>query len=81
MFQHTRFIEYQVVQSSKTKLTVRAVPSQGGVGTDIEDMKHVRNVLRSHLGDQVEIEWHFVDEIPASTSGKRHFFIAQTGSE
>jgi len=67
--------QFQVVQEKIDHLTVRIVKNLHF--TD-NDLNHIKNEIQKRMGADVNIEIHFVNEIPLSgRSGKRRFVISK----
>jgi phenylacetate-CoA ligase len=64
----------RVVQSSLNRLDVNAVK---GPGYSEKDTDLLREHFQSALGDDIEIEFNFLDSLPPLASGKRTVFISK----
>ncbi|NQS98499.1 MAG: glycosyltransferase [candidate division Zixibacteria bacterium] len=74
LFFHTITIEaFQVRQRSVDRVEVSISP---GAGFKSKVMEPLISQMREALGKSVEVTWQIVDEIPAASSGKRHFTIS-----
>jgi phenylacetate-CoA ligase len=73
MLHHPTIKQYQVVQTSASRIEVRIVPSADEPFFGHEDM--VREIV-AKMGDEVEIEICEVSDIPATASGKRRITVS-----
>ena len=67
--------QFQVMQERIDHLTVKIMKNQYFTDTDLI---HIQNEIQKRVGADVDIEIHFVNEIPLSgRSGKRRFVISK----
>jgi phenylacetate-CoA ligase len=64
---------FRIVQESLTQLTVLLVR---GADFDDEDENRIRHAFRVLLGAGVDIDFDYVDEIPAQRSGKLRYVVS-----
>lgn len=69
-----RVEEAQLVQESPQELRVRVVRKPGY--TD-EDQKKITLNLRGRLGDEMRLEFEYLDQIPRTSSGKFRYVISK----
>lgn len=75
LFFHTTTIEaFQVRQRSIDRVEVAILP---GAGFESQVMEPLISQMKEALGEGVEVSWQAVDEIPSTSSGKRHFTISE----
>ena len=65
--------QFQIVQQRRGQVRIAVVRLPGYVAA-VEEPKIVR-IFRQHLGNDAEIEIHYVDSIPRTAAGKARFVI------
>ena len=73
MRQCPEIIEYQVHQNSKDHLLIKVISAPPGI---LPSQKKIERSIWDYLGDDIIIDFEFVDEIPLTQSGKRRFIIS-----
>jgi len=73
VFATSRIKQYQVIQENGKKLLIKVVKSADYTQADTD---HYLGIIKSHVGNDIEIEIKFVDEIPATKTGKYKFIIS-----
>jgi phenylacetate-CoA ligase len=68
----------QIVQESTAGIEVRIVKAENYTE---EDLEKVDAGVRRMIGDQMSVEYTFVDSIPAGENGKIPFVVSKPGSE
>ena len=68
---------YQIVQESLSHLTIKAVKGKGYLQKHSD---YVINSLRNIFGDDLDIDFEFLDDLPPLPSGKRSVFISKIDS-
>lgn len=73
VFKDCHIKQYQVIQEAGDKLVIKVVRAEDYSESDTD---HFMKILRAHVGENVDIEIQFVDEIPANKAGKWRFIIS-----
>jgi len=74
-FKHDLAIrQYQVVQEELGKLTIKVI--KGNLFTDAV-LKNIVMDIETHMGEDLIINFEFVDEIPLGRTGKRQYCISK----
>ena len=68
------FKQYQIVQESKNKLLIKIVK---GDGYTQEDTRRILKGIKKHVGGSMDIKVEFVNNIPATKTGKRLFVVSK----
>jgi len=78
LFKEFDIEQYQIVQTAKNRLLIKIVR---GINYTEKDTDYISNIIKSHAGQDVEVNIKLVDSIPAAKSGKRLFFISKVSSK
>jgi len=78
LFKEFDIEQYQIVQTAKNRLVIKIVR---GIDYNEKDTDYISNIIKSHAGQDVEVNIKIVDSIPAAKSGKRLFFISKVSSK
>lgn len=68
--------KYQVVQKSRDSLHIKMVTD---ADYDSECEGRISSAIRSYMGEQVRIEFFFVDDIPLTAAGKYRWIVSELG--
>jgi len=68
--------QIQIIQKTKTKVIIKVVRRESYTEKDSELLT---KIMRSHLGEDMDIEISFVESIPPTQSGKHSFVISEIG--
>ncbi len=74
MFSFCKVKQFQVVQTGGNSLLARVVPGEGYSWADTD---FFTGLIRSHVGQDVEIKVEHVDEIAPTKAGKHEFIISR----
>jgi phenylacetate-CoA ligase len=66
--------QIQIIQKTKVKVILKVVKRENYTAKDSESLK---KIMKSHLGDDMDIEIIFVDSILPTRSGKHRFAISE----
>jgi hypothetical protein len=69
---------FRVVQEAFHRFRVEVVTGSGFEG---RAMGHLRAALRRHLGEEIQLEFRQVEEIPRERSGKLRYFVPLLDAE
>ncbi|MFC1963383.1 phenylacetate--CoA ligase family protein [Chloroflexota bacterium] len=72
-FKDCRIKQYQVIQEAKDELLIKIIKAEG---YSDEDTQHFLGIIRAHIGENIDINVRFVNEISTTKSGKRRFIIS-----
>lgn len=78
MFRDSTFLQYQLIQEDASTLVVNICKDDKTKNSDIDKTKQL---LISHLGNEIQIIINIVDEIPPTKSGKQRFIISNMDSQ
>ena len=67
-------LQYQVIQEDKDRIILRVIK---GKTFSEEDAKMLVQIFNYHVGEKGSVEIEYVEDIPASKSGKRRFIISK----
>jgi phenylacetate-CoA ligase len=73
IFRDCRIKQYQVVQTAGNSLLVRVVKGEQYTQADTD---YFTGLIRSHVGQEIEIVVEFVDEIATTKAGKHKFIVS-----
>ena len=71
-------LQYQVIQEDKDRIILRVIK---GKTFSEEDAKMLVQIFNYHVGENGSVEIEYVEDIPASKSGKRRFIISEVKPE
>lgn len=74
IFMHVPVDSYRVIQESLDRVRIQVVK---GRSYSEKDTEFVKNSVRKFLGDNCEVEFEFMDNIPPLKSGKRSTFTSK----
>lgn len=66
--------QIQIIQKTKDDVTIKLVK---GENYSDEDSKSLKTIMKSYLGNEMNIELSFVKSIPPTRSGKHRFVISE----
>lgn len=69
--------KYQVIQKARDRLEIKLVVDQG---YDSACLKRIREAIKSYMGEEVTVEFIFVDDIPLTAAGKYRWIVSELGS-
>jgi phenylacetate-CoA ligase len=76
VFKDCHIKQYQVIQETRDKLVIKIIKADD---YSDNDTNHFMKILRAHIGNKVDIELQFVDEIRTTKAGKWKFIISRLG--
>ena len=64
---------FKVIQEFINEIHINIIPK---TGYSVDNNKQILSVLREHLGKEMNVDFHIVEDIPPERSGKLRYFIS-----
>ncbi len=78
LLMETKIKQYQIIQETYEKFVIRLVIDERYAG---EETENIMKIMHNQFGEDIDVEFDFVESIPPSKSGKHRFIVSKVPIE